>query len=242
MMEVVAQYARELGIDLTPAQVGLFETYYHQLIEWNQKINLTRITGYEEVQARHFLDSLTLVPVLREEFPSSDDTPLRVIDIGAGAGLPGLPLKIALPELELVLIESTAKKVMFLRHLVDVLGLDGVEVKLGRAEELAHQSNLRESFDLCLARAVAALPTLVELALPFVRLGGFFVAHKSTAIDDELAASANALRILGGNVKQVREVQLNSIVSPRVLVIIEKVVLTPSSYPRRPGLPSKRPL
>ncbi|MDO8671271.1 MAG: 16S rRNA (guanine(527)-N(7))-methyltransferase RsmG [Dehalococcoidia bacterium] len=242
MMEVVAKHTEKLGVYLSPNQIQQLEVYYRLLVEWNQRINLTSITAYEEVQAKHFLDSLTLIPVLQEMTPSPCNSPVRVVDIGAGAGFPGVPLKIALPEVQLVLIESTAKKAAFLRHLTDALGLTGVEVRIGRAEQLAHQPDLREGFDFCLARAIAALPTLLEITLPFVRPGGFFIAHKSAEIAAEIAASANALRILGGQLKQVREVQLNSILSPRVLVIVERVSQSLPIYPRRPGMPAKRPL
>jgi 16S rRNA (guanine527-N7)-methyltransferase len=230
--------AKELGLELTPAQLEQFDSYYRELIDWNKRANLTAITDYEEVQLKHFLDSLTIILA----WPPQIDKALRVIDVGTGAGLPGIPLKIVFPEIKLVLLEATAKKAVFLRHIVQELSLDDVEVVVGRAEEVAHQPQYREQFDIALSRAVAALPALVELTLPFCAVGGSFIAQKKGAIDEEISRAGRAIGLLGGSLREVKEVALPSLPNERYLVIIDKLSPTPEKYPRRPGLPAKRPL
>ena len=165
----------------------------------------------------------------------------RLLDVGAGAGLPGLPLKILYPGLDLVLLDSTAKKTAFLRHLSARLGLEDVEVETGRAEELAHQPRYREQFDVVVSRAVAALPSLVELTLPFCRVGGTFIAQKRGQIGQEIEAAATAIGILGGELREVRRVELEGLVG-HLLVVVAKRSPTPQRYPRRPGIPWRRHL
>lgn len=236
-MELLEAGAEEWGLILTPDQVEAFELYYRQLVVWNERANLTAITDYEEVQIRHFLDSLSCLQVLTDLSPEA-----RCIDIGAGAGFPGLPLKIIRTQLRLTLLESTGKKVSFLEHMVRKLGLQGVELIKGRAEELGRRPDRRESYDVALARAVAQLPVLLEYALPLLKLGGVFVAQKGMEIEDEVEDARSAMEILGGRIKEVKAVQLPGIEAPRHLVVVEKVAPTPQKYPRRVGLPGKRPL
>jgi 16S rRNA (guanine527-N7)-methyltransferase len=237
--------AERLGLLLNPEQVARFKLYYEELICWNRRVNLTAIVDYDEVQLKHFLDSLTVVLAL-EGIPST------VLDIGSGAGLPGVPLKILYPDIGLTLIDSVHKKAAFLNHLVERLGLEGVEVVARRAELLAHDESYREGFDLVLSRGVARLSTLSELALPFCTPGGAFIAMKKGDIDDEVASAARAIGLLGGQVREVRRVSLGKSEvdgwmsiwesERRVLVVIEKRTPTHQSLPRRPGIPQKRPL
>ena len=236
-MKKLVTGAKKLGLLLNPRQLEQFNTYYQELIDWNQRVNLTAITDYQEVQIKHFLDSLTVIPA----WPSRN-TDLRLIDVGTGAGIPGLPLKILLPEIRLVLLEATAKKAAFLRHLKDKLGLDNVEVVVSRAEEVAHLAQYREKFDLVLSRGVAPLPTLVELTLPFCTLGGSFIAQKKGDTRLEIKQADKAIRLLGGKLREVKEVGLEEFTDQRQLIIIDKVSPTPQLYPRRPGIPAKRPL
>ncbi len=226
-----------MGLELNEEHLQAFEIYYRELAAWNEKFNLTAITDYDEVQIKHFLDSLTCL--LAVPCPLSL---VPCIDIGAGAGFPGLPLKIACPDLQLTLLEATGKKVGFLEHIVGRLGLTEVEVIKGRAEEVGRDAVHRERYDLALARAVAELPVLVEYALPFCRLGGLFVAQKGPEGDAEAEAAEGAIATLGGALRRIVHLELPHLGEARSLVVIEKIAPTPEKYPRRPGIPSKRPL
>ena len=237
-METLARGAAETGVFLTGEQLDQFETYYQELARWNRRVNLTSITGYEEVQTGHFLDSLTVFLAAPESLSSSS----RVVDVGAGGGFPGLPLKLAFPGIHLLLLDSAGKKAAFLEHLVSLLELDGVEVLTGRAEDLARRPDLRESFDLALARGLARLPVLLEYSLPFCRLGGKAVAHKHGGLDEELKSAAGALETLGGRLSAEVPVQVTGLTDNRILLVVEKVAVTPEKYPRRAGMPAKRPL
>ena len=234
-MEKLIAGAQKLGLSLTTEQVTLFQTYYEELIRWNRRVNLTAIVDYEEVQIKHFLDSLTIAPLINES--------CRLLDVGTGAGFPGVSLKIVFPDIAVTLVESVKKKAAFLDHLVDCLGLDGVEVIAERAETLAHDERHRERFDVAVSRGVADLATLAELTLPFCVVGGIAVAMKKGDIEDEISGASKAIDVLGGRLREVRPVELAEFAGEaRSLVIIEKCSPTPQRYPRRPGIPKKRPL
>lgn len=239
VMKMLVSGAARLGLGLSQEQLEQFETFYRELTAWNRHLNLTAITDYQEVQTRHFLDSLTIVLA----WPEKPVAPgYRVIDIGSGAGLPGIPLKIAFPAIKLVLLEASRKKALFLEHLKNKLGLNDTEIAVGRAEAVAHDTCYRERFDLALSRAVASLPTLAELTLPFCRVGGLLIAQKKGNIKEEVSAAAPAITWLGGHLQEVKDLKLEELPDRRYLVVIAKVSPTPATYPRRPGLPAKRPL
>lgn len=237
-MEKLESGAKKLGLRLTPRQLEQFQVYYQELIDWNRRMNLTAITDYDEVQVKHFLDSLTVVQALK--LPLSKET--RLIDVGTGAGIPGIPLKILLPEIELVLLDATKKKASFLEHIIEKLRIKSTGVVVGRAEEVAHRPEYRQQFDLVLSRAVAELSTLVELTLPFCAIGGRFIAQKKGDIEAEVQAARQAIFLLGGELVGVEAVELSEFSDKRQLVVIDKVGETPVQYPRRPGIPTKRPL
>jgi 16S rRNA (guanine527-N7)-methyltransferase len=229
----------KLGFPLSSSQLEQFATYYQELLDWNRRINLTRITDPQEVPLKHFLDSLTVTLALQ---PPPYDTGYRVIDVGSGAGLPGIPLKLALPAIKLVLLEATRKKAAFLEHVRDKLRLENTEIVVGRAEAVAHDRRYREAFDLVISRAVARLSTLVELTLPFCAVGGRFIAQKKGDIQPEINEASRAIRLLGGELKEIKQVELEELADERYLIVIDKVSATPELYPRRPGIPVKRPL
>ena len=227
-----------LGVELNPEQLEKFALYYKELTEQSKHINLTTIIEWESVQSLHFLDSISVCKALTKQVLESG----RILDIGTGGGFPGIPLKIAFPNIQLHLIESIGKKTVFLTNLINKLNLDNVEIHLGRAEQLAHIKDLRESFDSVLTRAVAKLNTLAELTLPFCRVGGLSVAQKQTYVKRETDQASHAFGILGGKLKSQINISLGNLLHPRSLVVIRKEFNTPAKYPRRPGIPSKRPL
>ncbi len=233
-MQELAEICAAWGLPLAPRQLEQFARYAAELRRWNERVNLTAITGEREIATRHFLDSLRCAL-------SWGAPPASLVDIGAGAGFPGLPLKILRPELRLTLSESVAKKAAFLEHIAAELGLEGVEVTTARAEVLGRDPAHRERYDLALARAVAELRVLAEYCLPLCRVGGRFLAPKGGQIEPELAAAQTALAALGGRIVASEPVELPG-VEPRTLVVIDKVAPTPATYPRAPGIPSKRPL
>jgi len=229
----------QLGLSLNFRQTEQFQLYYEELVEWNKKVNLTAITEYEDVQVKHFLDSLTtIVPLKNEPWIKKD---LLLLDVGTGAGMPGVPLKIFLPEIRLVLIESVAKKTAFLQHLVSCLDLENVYILTGRAEDIAHHDNRREKFDMVVSRATGNLSTTTELTLPFCRQGGIFIAHKKGQIDEEVNCAMKAIDLLGGKLREISMMDIEGL-RTRCLVIIDKIGTTPQQYPRRAGVPAKRPL
>lgn len=238
-MELLIRGAQRMGISLNESHLALFRTYYGELMEWNQRFNLTAITDYEGVQVRHFLDSLSCLLAL----PQAElQAGARVIDVGTGAGFPGIPLKILCPRMRLTLLEATQKKVRFLEHLVQCLNLRKVEVIQARVETLGHRVGYREQYDWALARAVAEMPTLAEYLLPLVRVGGAILAQKGENGPAEVQVAEEAIRILGGRVRRIVPVGLHGLAETRYLVVVDKVAATPEKYPRRPGIPAKRPL
>lgn len=246
-METLATQAKNLlNIELTPGQLAAFQTYYTEMVAWNERTNLTGITDYQEVQVKHFLDGLTLAsPTLRGDKPSGvfDLTNAALIDIGAGAGFPGLPLKLLFPQMRLTLVDSVGKKTAFLSHLVGKLRLEGVTVLTGRAEDLGQQQAHRERYDLATGRAVANLAVLAEYCLPLCKLGGLFIAPKKGKLDEEIAAAQPAIKMLGGRLRQTPNFEFEPDAHDhRLLIVADKIEPTPSVYPRRAGLPAKRPL
>jgi 16S rRNA (guanine527-N7)-methyltransferase len=238
-MEHLIQGARELKIPLTDSHLAQFRTYHEELVGWNARFNLTAITDYEGIQVRHFLDSLSCLLGL----PWSDlRAGARLIDVGTGAGFPGVPLKIVCPGLSLTLLEATRKKGDFLKHLIERLELRDVTIIHARAEELGQDPQHREQYDWALARAVAEMPTLAEYLLPLVRVGGGMLGQKGEGAPSEVHGAAEAIRILGGRVRKLIPVHLRGLAETRYLVLVDKVVATPANYPRRPGMPAKRPL
>ena len=236
MDKVFEARLKEIGLSLTDRQYEQFDQYYDILVEWNKVMNLTGITEYEEVNEKHFLDSLSIVK-------SCDMTKVSsLIDVGTGAGFPGIPLKIVFPEIKVVLLDSLNKRIRFLNEVIAKLGLNGIETIHGRAEDFAKKADYREKFDLCVSRAVANLATLSEYCLPFVKTRGFFISYKSGEVEEELKAAKRAVSILGGEIERVEKFSLPGGDDLRSLVVIRKVKATPEKYPRKAGLPSKEPL
>ena len=244
-MHQLADGARKLGVPLTDDQLDAFQIYYEALVTWNERVNLTRITDYEAVQVKHFLDSLACLPLIQRAWAKlawTGEAGPRAIDVGSGAGFPGVALKIALPGLRLTLLEATGKKAEFLRFLVQRLGLSDVAVVHARAEEIGQHPTHREQYDLALARALAEMATLAELTLPLVRIGGLVIAHKGEDPAVEVEAAHRAILAMGGQVREVQPLNIPELDEARHLVVLEKVTATPAKYPRRPGIPAKRPL
>lgn len=233
LAEQIFQYA---GLRLSRSQLSALALYEKELIDWNANSNLTAIRDREEIRTKHFLDSFTCWLALRE------NPPARLIDVGTGAGFPGIVLKIALPALQLTLVESVGKKADFCRHIVQELNLDNVLVLQERAEIIGQQPAHREQYDWAVARAVAAMPVLAEYLLPLVRVGGSMLAMKGESGPAEAHASEHALRLLGGHLRQLIPITLPGVVEDRYLVLVDKIAAAPPAYPRRVGVPSKRPL
>ncbi len=228
--------AKEIGIELTDLQIDQFNEFYRLMVEWNKVMNLTGITEYEEVVEKHFIDSLSLVKVI--DISQVDS----VIDVGTGAGFPGIPLKIAFPHLNFTLLDSLNKRIKFLNEVIESIGLEKITTIHGRAEDFAKQENYREQFDLCVSRAVANLATLSEYCLPYVKLGGRFVSYKSGEIDEEVENSKTAIKVLGGKLKKIEKFQLLGTDIGRSFVEIQKVKNTGKKFPRKAGLPAKEPI
>ena len=236
-MEKLKHAVQQLtGITLSPFQISAFERFEQELMDWNSRINLTAIRESEEIRTKHFLDSLSCMLVLRDPSPS------RMIDIGTGAGFPGIPLKIVLPNLKITLVELVGKKADFCRHIIQVLKLDQVEVLQARAEELGLNQVHRERYDWAVARAVANMPILAEYLIPLVRVGGAVLAQKGESGPAEVHAADRAIKLLGGQLRMLQKVNLPGIAEDRYLIVIDKCATTPPGYPRRVGLPSKKPI
>lgn len=236
MNNLLKEKVATLGIELTEKQIEQFIKYYEILVEWNKVMNLTGITEYEEVVEKHFVDSLSLVNVLNLHGCE------KVIDIGTGAGFPGIPLKIAFPHLKITLLDSLNKRIKFLNKVIDTVGLENIETIHGRAEDFAKQAAYREQYDLCVSRAVANLSTLSEYCLPYIKVGGMFVPYKSGEIDEEVENASKAISILGGKNMNAVKFQLPGTDIGRSFIKIEKIKNTAKKYPRKAGLPSKEPL
>ena len=231
MSKIFESKLNELGIILDDKQKQQFVKFYELLVEWNKVMNLTGITEYEEVNEKHFVDSLSIVKAVDMNSVES------VIDIGTGAGFPGIPLKIAFPNLKVTLADSLNKRVLFLQEVIDALKLEDIEAIHGRAEDLARDIKYREKYDLSVSRAVANLSTLSEYCLPFVKIGGQFISYKSGEIEEEVSTSKSAVFLLGGKMKDTVKFELGE--SGRSFIIIDKVNGTPKTYPRKAGTPSK---
>ena len=236
MSQIFENKLNALSIMLTDIQKQQFDQFYELLVEWNKVMNLTGITEYEEVNEKHFIDSLSLVKAIDVNKVET------VIDIGTGAGFPGIPLKIAFPHMNVVLLDSLNKRIQFLNTVIMELGLKDIKTIHGRAEDFAKQSEYREKFDLCVSRAVANLSTLSEYCLPYVKVGGMFIPYKSGEIDDEVQQAENAIRILGGKLDDVIKFQLPETEVNRSFIKVIKIQNTSKKYPRKAGLPSKEPL
>jgi len=255
-MKMLYDGAKALGLTLTRQELDAFQVYQRDLAEWNQRFNLTAISDEQQVQLRHFLDSLSCLLALdgsRSATAARVDGGRRIgsavrqltakaIDVGTGPGFPGIPLKIVCPRLKLTLLEATGKKVTFLEHMVQALNLKDVQIIHDRAELAGQLPEHREGYDLVLARAVADLSILVEYTLPLCRMGGQVIAQKGQDVQAEVMAAEHAITLLGGKLRHMIEVELAGLAESRSLVVIDKVARTPGNYPRRPGLPNKKPL
>lgn len=223
-----------IGIELTNSQLNAFETYYDMLIDRNKEMNLTAITEFDEVMDKHFLDSVYLFRSIELK------ADYKLIDIGTGAGFPGIPLKIVFPELKITLLDSLNKRVGFLNDVIDELNLNDIEAIHGRAEDIARDKTYRASYDIAVSRAVANLSTLSEYCLPFVKIGGKFVSYKSGDCADEVDNAKAAIHLLGGKINKIDEFSYSN--NSRSFIVIDKVMNTSNKYPRKAGLPSKKPL
>jgi 16S rRNA (guanine527-N7)-methyltransferase len=236
MKELIDNAWNLLGIRISDGQQSVFEIYERELIEWNSRYNLTAIDDPQKIRIKHFLDSLTCMLAMH-------DTPIdRIIDVGTGAGFPGIPLKIICPWIKLTLVESVGKKATFCQHIVDTLKLKDVEVRKERVESVGCHPEQRQKYDWAFARAVAALPVLVEYLLPLVRVGGSSLAMKGESGPEEAHAAEKAIQLLGGQLNKLVQVTLPGVEEDRFLVVISKTAATPDRYPRRVGIPSKKPL
>lgn len=229
---------KELNISLSSAQLEQFSRYYDLLVEWNSFMNLTSITEWEDVITKHFLDSLSIIKV----FPSISKESLSLIDVGTGAGFPGIPIKIAFPNVKVTLLDSLNKRINFLNEVINSLGLLDIDAFHGRAEDFGHNSSFRESFDICVSRAVANMTVLSEFCFPFVKVNGYFIPYKADKAYEEYEASKSAISILGGELKDSFEFTLPDSDLYRVIFLINKIKNTSSKYPRKAGVPTKNPL
>ena len=236
MSKIFDEKLKELRIELNENMKNQFDRYYELLVEWNKVMNLTGITEYEEVNEKHFIDSLSIVKVI--DINKIDN----IIDIGTGAGFPGIPLKIAFPHLKVTLLDSLNKRIKFLNAVIDELNLNHIETIHGRAEDYAKKTEYRENYDLCVSRAVANLSTLSEYCVPYVKVGGLFISYKSGDIDEEIVKSKPAIKILGAEIENVIKFKLPGTDIHRSRVKIKKVSTTKKKYPRKAGLPAKEPL
>lgn len=234
LLEIFNKGLNELGLELSDEILSKFSIYKEMVLEWNQKVNLTSIVDDKEFIIKHFIDSLTIVPLLGSKDKS-------LIDVGTGAGFPGIPLKILYPELRVTLLDSLDKRVKFLDAVISKISLNGIAAIHYRAEDAGSHKDYREKFDYAVARAVAPLPVLLEYCMPFVKKGGLFFAMKGLS-EDEISLSKKALTILGGEIQEIKNFQLPLTDNQRNIIIIKKFRQTPTNYPRKAGKPSKDPL
>ena len=240
-MNKLINICNKINIEISDDQINCFEKYYELLIEKNKVMNLTAITDKEDVIVKHFIDSIALIPYLLDK-GFNVNSELSIIDIGTGAGFPGLPLKIMMPDVKFTLLDSLNKRVSFLNEVIDELKLKDIEVLHGRAEDYASDNKYREKYDICVSRAVANLSTLSEYCIPFVKEDGFFISYKAGESEEEINNSKNAIKILGGKINKVEEFVLPGTDASRVFVFIRKQELTDKKYPRKAGVPAKKPL
>lgn len=235
---------KDFNIELSDYQLNQFQKYYELLIDWNEKINLTAITEFDDVLIKHFVDSISICKAagnsLVDKLLSGEE--VSIIDIGTGAGFPSIPIKIVFPNAKITMLDSLNKRIKFLNIVIDELNLHDIEALHGRAEDYASPDKLRERFDICVSRAVANLSTLSEYCLPYVKNSGLFISYKSESLKDEISIAKNAIFLLGGDIKNIIEFNLPSSDNYRALCIIEKKKSCPKKYPRKAGLPSKEPL
>ena len=240
-MNKLVNICNKINIEISDDQINCFEKYYELLIEKNKVMNLTAITDKEDVIVKHFIDSIALIPYLLDKGININNE-LKIIDIGTGAGFPGLPLKIMMPDVKFTLLDSLNKRVSFLNEVIDELKLKDIEALHGRAEDYASDNKYREKYDICVSRAVANLSTLSEYCIPFVKEDGFFISYKAGESEEEINKSKNAIKILGGKINKVEEFVLPGTDASRVFVFIRKQELTDKKYPRKAGVPAKKPL
>lgn len=236
-MPSLAHYAKHhLNLDLSEQQIAQFHQLTNELLEWNQRMNLTAIKDPDEIMIKHHLDSLTLTKVIHQ-FDG-----LQMIDVGTGAGFPGLALAIAFPKLHVTFLDSTGKKLKFIEHIKQALGLDNIETLHARAEDVGRDKHYREAYDIVTARAVARMPALMEYTLPLCKLEGQVVAMKGSTAYDETNSAAKAIKELGGELFSIEEITLPTIDTPRYLVVVDKLDPTPRQYPRSVGIPTREPI
>lgn len=236
MQQLSQEFKALAGLSLNTAQLKALKVYARELVKWNERYSLTAINDPEKVRVKHFLDSLSAYMAMRSTSVE------RVIDVGTGAGFPGLPLKILFPQIKLTLVESVAKKVEFCQHIVDKLSLENVDIICERAEVVGSDLSFREKYDWALARAVALMPILMEYLLPLVRVGGRVLAMKGESAPAEAHSAEDAMGMLGGHLQRLIPVTLPGVVDQRYLVVVDKIAATPEKFPRRVGVPAKRPL
>lgn len=235
-ISVFTDLLNTINLTLSDKQIQQFMTYYDMLIERNKVVNLTAITEYEEVINKHFIDSLSIIKVYQNK------ENIKVLDMGTGAGFPGIPLKIAFPDWNITLLDSLNKRVNFLNDVINELNLNNITAIHGRAEDYGKDKHYRETYDLCVSRAVAKLSTLSEYCLPYVKVNGYFIPYKAGNIDSEVKESTKAIKTLGGDLEKVEQFNLSNTDMERSFVVIKKIKYTPKQYPRSAGKPSKEPL
>lgn len=233
--ELLCESCRKIGVELNQAQLKQFMTYKDMLIEWNEKMNLTAITDDREIILKHFVDCLALCS-------GADMSGKKIIDVGTGAGFPGVPVKIACPDIDITLLDSLNKRITFLNELTKALGLEKTDCVHMRAEDGGNDKGLRESFDMCISRAVANLAVLCEYCLPFVRVGGMFISMKGPDVTQEISEAEKAIKVLGGEISEIKKVSIPETDINHSLIIIKKIRSTPSKYPRKAGKVKKEPI